>query len=227
MNLTLGSIKSTISAILAKELAPHVSSQSFPVKVAIPHVHPQVSSPACATIASHETLPTMPTVQGASPVSLNFKTPQITTPSDSMTLSSTFATSTNSSPMSAELSETQLAVTEESNEFDALLLESGPISVTDLTGIFNKSCSRRNFSTNMVRHLFTKEERMQSNVNGRGKNMLDPNLMRYVKDKSFQFFPISGSEKLADKWSECIIAIDEANRRLKNKPSKKLSIGTS
>ena len=86
--------------------------------------------------------------------------------------------------------------------------------------MFNKSCSRRNFATNLVRCLFTVEERIQSNVNGRGKNMLNPSLMKYVKEKSFEFFPLDSGEKMNEKWAECVVSIDEANRRLKNKPSK-------
>ena len=72
----------------------------------------------------------------------------------------------------------------------------------------------------MVRHLFSKEERIQSNVNGRGKSMLNPLYMAYVKEKSFEFFPLDTGEKMVEKWAECVVSIDEANRRLKNKPGK-------
>ena len=99
------------------------------------------------------------------------------------------------------------------------------VSVPELTAIFNKSCSRRNMAVHLVRILFNEDTRIHSNVSGRcGKDMLDPLIIRYVKNICFQFFPLGGGEKRADEWNKCIVAIDESNRRLKNKPRKTKSV---
>ena len=94
------------------------------------------------------------------------------------------------------------------------------MSLPDLTKVFNKSCSRRNMGANLIRALVDKETRKQSNVSGRGKDMLDPVVVSYVRNMCFQFYPLSGSEKEADEWGKCIVSIDESSRRLKNKPPK-------
>ena len=91
------------------------------------------------------------------------------------------------------------------------------MSLPDLTKVFNKSCSRRNMAANLIRALMDEETRKQSNVSGRGKDILDPS---YVRNMCFQFYPLSGSEKEADEWGKCIVFIDESSRRLKNKPPK-------
>ena len=94
------------------------------------------------------------------------------------------------------------------------------MSLPDLTKVFNKSCSRRNMGANLIRALVDKETRKQSNVSGRGKDMLDPVVVSYVRNMCFQFYPLSGSEKEADEWRKCVVSIDESSRRLKNKPPK-------
>ena len=94
------------------------------------------------------------------------------------------------------------------------------MSLPDLTKVFNKSCSRRNMGANLIRALVDKETRKQSNVLGRGKDMLDPVVVSYVRNMCFQFYPLSGSEKEADEWGKCVVSIDESSRRLKNKPPK-------
>ena len=99
------------------------------------------------------------------------------------------------------------------------------VSVPELTAIFNKSCSRRNMAVHLVRILFDEDIRIHSNVSGRcGKDMLDPLIIRYIKNICFQFFPLGGGEKRAEEWNKCIVAIDESNRRLKNKPRKTKSV---
>ena len=76
-------------------------------------------------------------------------------------------------------------------------------------------------AVHLVRILFNEDTRIQSNVSGRcGKDMLDPLIIRYIKNVCFQFFPLNGGEKRSDEWNKCIVAIDESNRRLKNKPRK-------
>ena len=76
------------------------------------------------------------------------------------------------------------------------------MSSSELTKWFTKSCSRRNFASNLVRQLFSKEVRKSSNVAGRGKQMLDPVKISYVKSQCFEYFPLCGGEKVDD---ECHI----------------------
>ena len=83
-----------------------------------------------------------------------------------------------------------------------------------------KSCgiSHKNFAKKLVEMIFTKTERSTSNVNGRHKPKLDPVRISYVKNKTFQMYPYNPSvEKEEKAWAECVIAIDEGNRRLNRK----------
>ena len=42
-----------------------------------------------------------------------------------------------------------------------------------------------------------------------------------IKAKCFEMFPCHVTENIAAKWGNCVTAIDERSRRLKNKPNKK------
>ena len=95
------------------------------------------------------------------------------------------------------------------------------LSLSELTQIFVKSCSRGNMASKLVRNLFDETTRKTSNVNGRNKKRLDPTIMAYVKRKCFEFFPSTGSDRVQEDWAKCILAIDESCRRLNNKPRKK------
>ena len=60
---------------------------------------------------------------------------------------------------------------------------------------------------------------MSSNVSGRKKKQLDPKIIDFIRRKAFLFFP-SPHLDTSKEWAECVIAIDESSRRLKNKPLK-------
>ena len=105
-----------------------------------------------------------------------------------------------------------LSSLEESSEDDLL-------SRSELTQIFMKSCSRKNMAVLMTRRLFSPEVRMSSNVSGRKKKKLDPKIINFIRRKAFLFFPSVHLDN-SKEWSECIVAIDESSRRLKNKPLK-------
>ena len=78
--------------------------------------------------------------------------------------------------------------------------------------------SRRNFAKKLVALIFTEAERSTCNVNGRNKPKLDPTRIGYVKRKTFQMYPLNPRiERIEKAWSECVIAIDEGNRRLNRK----------
>ena len=80
------------------------------------------------------------------------------------------------------------------------------------------SSSRKNFAANINRQIFTTEERSTRNVRGKqGKECLPPDKINYIRQVSFQMFPLSGQETEKSAWNACVIAIDEVNRRLKKK----------
>ena len=83
--------------------------------------------------------------------------------------------------------------------------------------IHNNSASRKHFSSMIVRAIFTEEERATSNVSGRKKAKLDPHRIAFVKQKVFQMYPMLAGESADKAWAECVVAIDEANRRLNRK----------
>lgn len=94
-----------------------------------------------------------------------------------------------------------------------------PLSSQHLAGVVNdvrlQSCSRSNFCANMVRRLFTLEERKQSNVRGKlGKRQLDPARLAVVQQSALSVYPLATGEREADIWRRCIKAIDESCRRL-------------
>ena len=98
----------------------------------------------------------------------------------------------------------------------APLLTSG-----EVTQIYLKSCSRKNFSSLLVKELFSEEVRKSSNVSGKlGKKQLDPNIIEYVKVTTFERWPLAQAEKMEKEWQECKAAIDEYNRRLNRKVTK-------
>lgn len=93
------------------------------------------------------------------------------------------------------------------------------LPTTEITYIYNHSCSRGNFATNLTRRLFDEQTHRTSNVSGKKKAKLNPIIMESVKSTCFQFFPCSQSD-VGKEWSKCVVAIDESCRRLNNKPKK-------
>ena len=90
--------------------------------------------------------------------------------------------------------------------------------------IRSKSCSRKNFATNLARELFTPEERCARNVAGAcGKQKLDPEKVLFIKNSSFDHFPLSSTENSHKAWQDCIKAIDSASRNLIRKGKENIS----
>ena len=79
--------------------------------------------------------------------------------------------------------------------------EPGLLTSIDVIPIYVKSCSRRNFAVLLIRHLIDKEVRRRSNVNGKGKERLDPDIVQYVKTKCFEYYPCQATEDKATKNS--------------------------
>ena len=94
------------------------------------------------------------------------------------------------------------------------------IPAGQLTYIYTKSKTRRNFAALLVKRLFDVETLLKSNVSGRGKEQLDPEIIKYVKAKAFEYYECSQPE-VKKEWAKCIIAIDEKSRSLKKRKSYK------
>ena len=94
------------------------------------------------------------------------------------------------------------------------------LSSEEVKGILCQSSSRRNFATNLSRKLFDERTRLVSNVSGRNKKQLNPAIINYIRSITFKYYPCLPSETEYEQWSQCVISIDEASRRLKNKPKK-------
>ena len=90
----------------------------------------------------------------------------------------------------------------------------------EVKGILCQSSSRRNFATNLSRKLFDERTRLASNVSGRNKKQLNPAIINYIKSTTFKYYPCLHSEVEYEQWNLCVVSIDEASRRLKNKPKK-------
>ena len=66
----------------------------------------------------------------------------------------------------------------------------------------------------MVREIFTKEERLTSNVKGvLGKNKFDTNKIAFVQKLTFENFLCSAVDHKKC-WAKCIKAIDSSSRTL-------------
>ena len=89
----------------------------------------------------------------------------------------------------------------------------------DVMKMRSNSSSRRNLAVNIMRKIFTEEERSSSNVRGTlGKKKLDPHKIAIIKDLTFRAWPLESKElNQMAAWKICVTAIDEANRRLNRK----------
>ncbi|KAK2549599.1 BEN domain-containing protein 3 [Acropora cervicornis] len=89
------------------------------------------------------------------------------------------------------------------------------ISQEELNQIKCKSCSIGNFAVQLLRHIFDHTELENRNCTGtRGKEPVDPDRLRFVKDTVYDVYGISSDEKI-NTWKHCIRAIDEYLRRPK------------
>ena len=70
------------------------------------------------------------------------------------------------------------------------------------------------FLLNHIKHLFDVPTRMRSNVAGHGKEKLDPEIIKYIKTKVFEYYECNPSE-IKKEWARCETAIDENSRALR------------
>lgn len=92
------------------------------------------------------------------------------------------------------------------------------LTSAEITPIYLKSRNRRNFAALLVERLFDVETRLKSNVSGRGKEKLDPEIIKYVKAKVFEFYECSSLETKTE-WAKCVVSIDDKSRSLKKRKS--------
>ena len=90
-----------------------------------------------------------------------------------------------------------------------------PINPDVILRLHYVSASRQNFATNLMRKLFPKAKRENSNVNGvLGKSALDKDKIEYNRSVTFKMYPLEQKETKESAWGKCREAIDEANRHL-------------
>jgi len=81
--------------------------------------------------------------------------------------------------------------------------------------------TRRSLAAALVNELVDTETRLKSNVRGRGKDKLDPEIIEYVRKKCFEQYPSDKESDMEKDWKDCIVAIDNKGRELKCKLKKK------
>jgi hypothetical protein len=81
-----------------------------------------------------------------------------------------------------------------------------------------KSLSVGHFSTIVVKHLFSDEQRVNKNCTGsKGKEALGSQKLELVKSIVFKYFDVIGNDK-KNVWKTCVSRIDEMLRRkIRNK----------
>ena len=95
----------------------------------------------------------------------------------------------------------------------------GLVSQDELAQIKCKSCSVGNFAVQLVRHIYRPEELENRNCSGsRGKDAVDSEKLRFVKETVYDLYGIDSSEKV-NTWRHCVRAIDEYLRRPKKERS--------
>ena len=68
------------------------------------------------------------------------------------------------------------------------------LSSSEITPIYVKSKNRNNFAALLVECFFDVPIRPKSNITGRGKERLDPEIMQYIKAKDFEFYECLASK---------------------------------
>jgi len=200
------SLRRTIAAVLARELSPHLkpSSVLIPTPTIVPKITTSISTSPVVTIStsvSTQVTPILTSPLNQAPMNTTARSVEATVATVSVSTNSSTTPIIVDAPTSAQsaspqppevVNETVIPIGRDlTNDTSGQQL----MSLPDLTKMFNKSCSRRNMAANLVRALVDEETRKQSNVSGRGKDMLDPVVISYVKNMCFQFFPLSGADK--------------------------------
>ena len=236
LNTKVDSLRRNLVAVLAKELSLHLrpAQTMAPTPIIVPVITTTVSMSPVVSIAAN--VPTQVTASFKTSLTTPIATVSVFSshtvtrvPSLTVSVSSSLTVFVSASPTNSVSSSPSVTPSAQSTSLQPpqdineaaipigrdVLSGQQLMSLPNLTKVFIKSCSRRNMAANSL-----VETRKQSNVSGRGRDMLDPVVVSYVKNMCFQFYPLHGSEKEVDEWGKCIVSIDESSRRLKNKPPK-------
>ena len=109
-----------------------------------------------------------------------------------------------------------LPSSERQNEKENACAENLPMDV--LLKLRNEANSRRNFAFKQSERMFTYNERLSSNCQGkRGKKALDAKRLNLIKMNTLKLWPLESKEDETSAWRECRKAIDEGGRQLNHR----------
>ncbi len=92
------------------------------------------------------------------------------------------------------------------------------LDMDTLLKLKNEANSRRNFAHKQAERMFTYNERVTSNCQGkRGKQQLDKKRLKLIQDNTFKLWPLESKEDHAKAWHDCRRAIDEGGWQLNHR----------
>ena len=160
LNGKMDSVKSTIAAVVAKELAPHNPTCNTPVRATVPVVTPDLQVQVSQEIVSITPQVTFTTVSTTPPTLFPATSPTI------LPATSTPPIIVSTSPHNYAIYSTNICLHYPTNNHTVYSTN---------TCVYLSANSSADYSTNI-------------NVNSCSNEMLDPTLTAYVKAKSFEFF---------------------------------------
>ena len=102
------------------------------------------------------------------------------------------------------------------NEKENACAENLPMDV--LLKLRNEANSRRNFAFKQSERVFTYDERLSSNCQGkRGKKALDAKRLSLIKMNTLKLWPLENKKDETSAWRECRKVIDEGGRQLNHR----------
>lgn len=92
------------------------------------------------------------------------------------------------------------------------------IPMDALLKLKNEANSRRNFALKQAERMFTYDERLTSNCQGkRGKKQLDKKRLEVIRENTLKLWPLENKEDEGSAWHDCRRAIDEGGRQLNHR----------
>ena len=92
------------------------------------------------------------------------------------------------------------------------------IPMDTLLKLKNESNSRRNFAFKQAERMFTYDERLTSNCQGkRGKKPLDKKRLEVIRKNTLKLWPLENKEDEVGAWHDCRRAIDEGGWQLNHR----------
>ena len=98
------------------------------------------------------------------------------------------------------------------------------LSMDILLKLKNEANSRRNFALKQAEQMFTYDERLTSNCQGkRGKKQIDKKRLEVIRQNTLRLWPLENKEDEGKAWHDCRRAIDEGGRQLNHRAKLHLS----